>query len=349
MRLDLTKSPYYRNMAEADYHNNPAWSYSTIAKYARGGFKALETLHDAVEPTPEMKFGSLFDCIMTKGLDAVKKEYAVFYGIYPAPAIKTAIEKMFNSYDYLWDEITDEAKISVLNSLDYQNRWKPETRIASFDTGKEYYEFLDKTRGKTIVSEEDWDDAFEMRNAMYANPYIASIFGKSNDDIEYIYQAKFMLPLLINGNVKADIKFMPDLIIINHTKGQIIPVDLKTSHMPAYEFPEHWLKMRYDIQAGLYTDGLQAVVDNILDLDDESYRIMPYLFVDISRTDKIPLAFMYDPKANNGHLQFKNYSYKNWKELLIEIFNYEVNELRVPSYINEYKSNDILKLLNHEQ
>lgn len=338
------------NMDEERYHAHPAWSYSTIARYARGGFKALGTLHDKVTPTPEMKFGTLFDSLMTKGLDETRQHYAVFEGDYPPTTIKAILDRILAVTEgTVWQHIENSVKLNVCDEFEYQKNWKPETRLKKLEEYIDYYDFIYDAYGKEIISVQDWNDIMDMKKAIENNSVINRLFGgKKSDDIEYIYQAKFMVSMNI-CHKKITVKFMPDLLVVDHKNRYIIPVDLKTSGMPAYDFPDHWLKMRYDIQAGLYTDALQVIVDNLTQIDEEPYEIMPYVFVDISRTDKIPLAFEFDPRANDGHLQLKQYRYKNWKELLSEIITYESKELRVPSYINEEGSNDIIKLLNHEQ
>lgn len=121
---------------------------------------------------------------------------------------------------------------------------------------------------------------------------------------------------------------MFDLLVVNHKEKTIQPVDLKTSSMPAYDFPEHFVKMRYDIQAQLYTHVLQKVIARDYYLN--GYTILPFLFTDISRTDKVPVTYEIDL---SGSFSFskgdKVYQYKGWEELLAEILVYEANDTKV--------------------
>jgi hypothetical protein len=137
---------------------------------------------------------------------------------------------------------------------------------------------------------------------------------------------------------------MFDLIVVDHKEKTIQPVDLKTSSMPAYDFAEQFVRMRYDIEANVYVDVLK---NKIKDTEYEDYKILPYLFTDISRTDKIPVTFFYDTNKNSS-LSFKDYEYKDWKTLLTEIIEYREANATVPSYIRTDGPNDLLSLLNNK-
>lgn len=84
-------------------------------------------------------------------------------------------------------------------------------------------------------------------------------------------------------------------------------------------------------------------------MNDEEYKeytILPYLFTDISRVDKVPVTYEYNP--SNGFSFTKGekvYQYKGWKDLLAEILVYEANESRVPDYITTTGPNDLIEIL----
>ena len=75
-------------------------------------------------------------------------------------------------------------------------------------------------------------------------------------------------------------------------------------------------------------------------------------FMDISRKDKVPVTFEYDPRdesQTNGlcyQIGEKTYQYKGYRQLLDEILDYEASAAVVPSYIKLDGPNDLLKLLN---
>lgn len=331
---------YSLNIPEQDYHDLPKWSYSIIARYAREGFPSLATLHDRFTPTPSMEFGSLFDSVMTRG-KATLNEYAVLDMTVP-DAERRALDYFSTQTSTPLDEIHPDEFMRLCDECGYQNRWGHKARFEHLAAYKKYYEV--KCSGKKIVSADDWKDAMDMHAAFRNSEYLNGIFGtKDTDDIEYIYQAQFVTSFDL-GDDKVDVKIMPDLLVVNHSVKTIQPVDLKTSSQPAYNFAESFIKYRYDIQAELYTDVIEKIIS-----EDELYKdytVLPYLFTDISRSDKVPVTYTYNPK--NGLSYMKNdrlYIYKGWKVLLSEILIYEKNQAKVPEWISTDSSNDLMEIL----
>lgn len=332
---------YSLNLEEAAYHAYPAWSYSLIAKYAKDGFSAIATLRDPVPPTPSMEFGSLFDSILTKGRKTLE-DYAVVDFSIP-DAEKKVLDALAKRHTCPFDQISMTDFLYAADSVSYQMRLKPETRYAKVSAYSSYYDNI--CSGKKIVSQKDWDDAIEMARIFRSDPYLKTLFGtKNTEDIEYIYQAQFCVDWMIDGEV-VKLKIMPDLMVVNHKDKTIQLTDLKTSSMPAYDFAENFLKYRYDIQGDLYTD----VVKDIISKDDEyqDYTVLPYLFTDVSRTDKVPVTYQVD--FSNGFSFSRNdktYTYKKWDELLAELLVYEAEEAKVPSYIVTDGPNDLISILS---
>lgn len=333
---------YSLNIPEQEYHNYPAWSHSIIAKYARNGFDAIATLHDKLEPNAAMRFGSLFDSIVTRGKETLNR-YTVT-SIDVPEAERKALEFIASKTHESLNELDQRFITDCCDQCGYQTRWGFDARFKHLVQFNEYY---DKLRsGKEIVSEEDWKDAVDMANVFSSDPYLKTIFGHgTKNGMEYIYQPQFVVDWNIGGET-VKVKIMLDLVVVDHNNKTIQPVDLKTSQNPAYSFSENFIKMRYDIEAETYTDVLRKVIETVA-TEYQDYTILPYLFTDISRTDKVPVTFVYDP--SNGFSYTKGdrtYSYKGWKELLAEILMYETNNAKVPSYIVTDGPNDIIDLLS---
>lgn len=339
---------YSLNLPESEYHNYPAWSHSMIARYARDGFSSLATIHEPVAPTPSMEFGSLFDSMITRGKETLDN-YVVCDVVAP-PAEK-------NVFDYIislgikdeFKDIDEQTIVNVMDACGFYPKFKTNTRLEKLYNTCDYYNA--RRTGKSVVSQEDWDDAVNMFRAFKSNDYLKELFGNKNGNgIEYIYQAQFVVDLPCSDGTVVKFKIMPDLLKVNHNNKTVQPVDLKTSHMPAYDFKENFLKFRYDIEAACYTDVLRMVMDN--DDDYKDYAILPYLFTDISRTDKVPVTFVYDPNSESQKDGFsytscgKEYRHKHWAQYLVEIIEYEDNHASVPSYIKTDEPNDILSLIN---
>ena len=100
-----------------------------------------------------------------------------------------------------------------------------------------------------------------------------------------------------------------------------------------------------DLQAEMYTDVLSEICKN--DEDYRNYMILPYLFTDISRADKIPVTYSYDPRDGFSYCKGeKIYDYKGWQELLSEILVYEANGAKVPNYLTTAGPNDLVSILS---
>ena len=333
---------YSLNLPEQEYHEYPAWSYSMIAKYARNGFSAIATLHDKMKPTPEMEFGSLFDSILTKGRKTLD-DYAVANFSVPDAERKVLDALLDICTCPQFHDISMDEVINVADSVSYQMKWKPDTRYQKVAAYSGYYDTLKS--GKKLVSQKDWDDAVEMARIFRTDPYLKTLFGtKNTKDVEYIYQPQFVVDYETESHGTVKVKCMFDLLIVDHRNKTIQPVDLKTSSMPAYDFPEHFVKMRYDIQGDLYSDVLRIVIDQFTKYRD--YIILPYLFTDVSRTDMVPVTFEYDPTVGLSFTKGeKTYTYKRWNELLEEILSYEESEAKVPNYITTVGPNDLMSVL----
>lgn len=333
---------YSLALSEKDYHAYPAWSYSLIARYAREGFSSVATLHDQVEPTSSMEFGSLFDSILTRGRKTLD-DYVVDETVAPPAETKVYDWLLSHGHTESFDQISASDITTAVEACKFYPNLNPATRQAKLDKSSSYYNI--RRTGKKLVSKKDWDDAMDMARVFRHDPYLKKLFGtKNTDEIEYIYQAQFKTTFN-TGFEAIDLKIMPDLMVVNHKEKTIRLVDLKTSSMPAYDFAENFLKYRYDIQGELYTDVIKMII-----AEDEQYRdytVLPYLFTDISRTDKVPATYEID--LSNGFSYTKGdkvYTYKGWKELLAEILVYEANEAKVPSYIKTDGPNDLISILS---
>ncbi len=288
-----------------------------------------------------MEFGSLFDSFITKGRKTLE-EYVV--------DDTACAPKEREVFDWLLEHGhrepfgaigTGDLDAAVEVCKYYQNR-KPETRREQLEKASAYYDV--RRSGRKIVSKADWDDAMEMYRVFREDPYLKTLFGtKDTKDVEYIYQAQFKVKGSVGGK-EVELKIMPDLLVVNHEKGTIQPVDLKTSAMPAYDFAENFLKFRYDIQAELYTHVLGCVICN--DAIYQNYEILPYLFTDISRSDKVPVTYGYEPRYGFSFTKGgRTYEYKGWQELLAEILDYEERGAKVPSWIRTDGPNDLMDLI----
>ena len=339
---------YSMNLSEAEYHAYPAWSHSLIARYAREGFSSIATIHDPIKPTPAMEFGSLFDSILTRGKETLN-EYVVDETV--APPAETAVFDWLLSKGHResFNEIDMNEICLAMDGCKFYSNLKPETRYAKLEKAAGYYDV--RRTGKKVVSNDDWKDAVDMARVFREDKYLSSLFGtKNTKDIEYIYQAQFCVDMTV-GDKTVKVKIMPDILVVNHKEKTIQPVDLKTSSQPAYNFKESFLKFRYDLESSVYTDVLGVVISETEEYAD--YTILPYLFTDISREDKVPVTYVYDPHDESQLNGFsytigeKTYTHKTWDVLLGEMVSYEDENAIVPEGIKLDEPNDMLSVISN--
>lgn len=334
-------------LSEPKYHAYPAWSYSLIARYAKKGFAALATLHDRIEPTPSMEFGSLFDSVITRGKRTLDS-YAIYEKDIPAAEKRVLDMLAVITVENELSSVPQEVVAAAIKNCGYYPKWGYDAQYKHLSEYADYFRMI--RSGKRPVSKTDWDDAMEMARVFRNDTYLKDLFGtKNTEDTEYVYQAQFVAEVMLPSGKIAQVKIMPDLLKINHTAKTVQPVDLKTSAMPAWGFKENFLEFRYDLQASVYSDILRIVMDESDDLHD--YTILPYLFTDVSRTDKVPVTYVYDQTdiTQTDGLCYtageRTYSYKHWTVLLDEIITYEETHATVPSYISTTSPNNILEII----
>lgn len=333
---------------EEEYRADPAYSYSTIARFNREGFENLDKLFDKLE-TPSLLFGSMVDTLLTDG----QEEFDTKFVVAQFPDIPDSIIKIikdvfreFNLTHRKLEDIPDNEIIMRAASFNYQPNWKPETRAKVIkEKGSEYYQLLYLSEDKILVNQDDYQDAQDCVNILRNHKYTKWYFEPNNPfdpNIERFYQLKF------KGEWKGiPLRCMADLIIVDHKYKVIIPCDLKTSGKKEWKFHKSFIEWNYWIQAQLYW----YLIRQNLDKDEvyKGYMLADYRFIVISRNSKKPLVWEYtDTRTTIDCCYGKNRQYicKNWRELVEELYYYLSSRPDYPRGINEL--NNIENWLNYE-
>lgn len=337
-------------VTEQEYRENPALSYSLIAKYERGGFNALPTLFDKVE-SPSLTFGSAVDAIITGGEDEFNTRFFVAdFESVPDNIVKI-VASLYNSYKdnyYSLKEIPDEYIIATASLYNYQNNWKPETRAKVIrEKGEEYYNILYLAGEKTIINTQTYEDILLAVNTLKESTATKRYFAKNSpfDELERFYQLKFTAEL--NG---VPYKCMFDELIVDHDSQKILPIDLKTSckqNSREWNFPEHYVEWNYQIQNRLYVRILQEVIKD----DDyfSDFDILPYRDIIICRGSTTPLIWDIPFTFDKGTLTFGKHKQIEMRDPEVigqELYHYLKTNPEVPTNIEKDNSNDIIKGLN---
>jgi hypothetical protein len=137
------------------------------------------------------------------------------------------------------------------------------------------------------------------------------------------------------------------LIIVNHEKKWVKPIDLKTSYKPEWDFYKSFIEWRYDIQARLYW----SIIRQNMDKDEyfKDFKLLDYEFIVVNRKTLVPLVWKCPFTQTKGTITLG----KNNQIVLRDPFeigeelSYYLNERPIiPNGINWDKSNDLETWIN---
>ena len=338
------------NITEEEYRADPALSYSTLSRFDREGFANIDKLFDKQE-TPSLLLGSIVDTIITDGEDEFNNRFIV--AEYPSipDSIIQIIKELFNTYKDTCSNInliSNDAIINIAAQYNYQNNWKPETRAKVIkEKGFEYYNLLFISQDKTLVSQDMYNDALRMVDALRTSEATKWYFADNNPfepEIDRYYQLKFKATL---HNV--DYRIMADLIICDHKNKELILCDLKTSGHEEYSFASSFLTWNYSYQARLYA---RVIAENIKkDPYFKDFKLSNYRFIVVNKTTLNPLVweFPYTFTTGDIRLETKNGYIKILKDpeyIGKELSYYLSTGQKVPIGINEVGTNNIVEWIN---
>ena len=235
-------------VSEPEYRQDPALSYSTLSRYEREGFNNLDKLFERVD-SPSLVFGSAVDTLITGSEEEFNEQFMVAQLDTPPSDTLIAItkrlfEKWSNVYPNLID-IPNDVIITTIQDIPWNNHWLPATRAKKIkEDCAAYYKLLYLSEGKTILNTYVYQDVLNTVDKLRSADATRFYFEKDNafdDNIERLYQLKFKATF--NG---VDYRCMSDLLIVIHDKKLVVPVDLKTSYKPEWDFYKSFTEWRYE-------------------------------------------------------------------------------------------------------
>lgn len=318
------------NVDEPEYRKDPAYSYSTLARYERDGYEELNHLFDKIS-TPSLQFGSVVDCILTDGEEEFRKKYAI---VTLGPDMKDKDKEVCDDLVSLYGskypiiELIPESDIlSVIKAHSYQPNWKEETRIkVVVQRCQGYYISANSARGKEIISDDVYNRATKLVKALRESPSTKYYFGDEiQENVERVFQAKFKGQIECRSDKfdtpkMLDFRCMADLIIIDHNKKLIIPCDLKTTGHSETIFYDSFDKWSYQIQARLYW----RLIRNTLDEDDfyKDYELGDYMFIVGNVYRCKPLVWKFTNPQEEGKIVLGNREFRDFREIAYELDYY---------------------------
>lgn len=329
------------NVSEDQYRNDPSLSYSILSKYERDGFHKLSSLYDKIQ-TSSLTFGSMVDTLITAGKEEFDKLFYISNHIDVTDKIKNIVNNIRNIFISHGDtpperlkNVCDDEILDCANEVEYQMRWKDETRIKSIrELADEYYYVCNKAMDKIVITEDDYNDAVACVETLMNADATRNIFNPTpfDGEIEVLYQLKFKHKF--NG---VPYRGMMDLISVNHTKKTIQPYDLKTSSHFEDEFPLSFVTWGYSIQARLYW----RLINENIKRDDyfKDFTVLPYKFIVINRNSLKPLIWNFDNTTYFGPIKFTNKNsnitclFRDPYDIGNELWEYLTHPKDHPSYI----------------
>lgn len=339
---------------EPIYRADRSLSYSNIKTFAKEGFSSVSHIYEFKEPSPEMKFGSLLDCLITS-----PAEFDKIYSVADIPETpKTMIpvlDVIFANPDTAgitdFNNVTDSIILKALSDTNtYQNDWAPTTKVNKVRKAiTEIYNATAATIGKEVITTATLEKANSCKQALLeAFPEIFStniqVYDVNGDLAEETwYQLKFKANYL-----GIPIRCMPDVVRVNHVMKTVKIYDLKTCHYPEYEFYRAFIQQRYDIQAEEYWWNVRYNLDN--DPYFKSFTLEDFEFVVVNPDNPQPLRWIWErdkisPDGNYGTQHMIRL--KKWQDLTKELWKYVTTNQTLPDAVSPNMSNSLIDIINN--
>ena len=289
-------------VTEEVYRKDPSLSYSTLARYEREGFNNLDKLFDRVE-SPSLTFGSAVDTLITGS----EKEFNDKFRVAQidntlSDTLITITDRLFSRWKDTYNNIKDipeDKIIETIQDISWNNHWLPKTRVTKIKGDcAAYYKLLYLSEGKTILSTYVYQDVINAVDKLKSADSTKFYFEQNNvfdNSIERFYQLKFKATF---NNV--DYRCMADEILVLHDYKTIIPIDLKTSYKPEWDFYKSFIEWMYPIQSRLYW---RIIRDN-MDKDPyfKDFKLANYRFIVINKKTLVPLVWEFESTQKIGDI-----------------------------------------------
>lgn len=338
-------------ISEAEYRADPALSYSTLSRFSKEGFHKLNKLFEPFS-TPSTVFGGIVDTLITGTAKDFEDNYIIAYLSLDDDTIQI-IQAIYDTFKSQYDDfmkipLIQVSQVAKQNGFWPAEKWTDNARYNGLLKKGDvvgYYKFLIESEGKTVITNEQYQDAIKCVQTLKTSEATRFYFADNepNHPIQRYYQLKFKFS---SGGVFY--RSMVDLIVCDYANKKIYPVDLKTSSSPEDEFYKSFIKWNYQLQGRLYARNLK---DNLL-RDDffKDFEVENYTFIVINKNTLMPLTWRFTDTFTMGTLYYgknKQIVCKDPFDIGKELNYYLTHpEVKVQKGININKTNDIIEYLN---
>lgn len=316
-----------------DIEIQDALSYSRLSDFDRNGPRAL--IKRSNVSGEGVKIGSITDDLLLPAEGFVFEDnYIICDFEKPTATLGKLVDIILENYT---EVPTKQTILDICKKNNFWKRSKDDTIIANFDT-KDFWEYINiyiQGSQKAIITESEYNKGQDLRDRVKTHNFTKHLF---EDDLETINQYKFKFKykgIILRGII--------DILKIDHKNKTIRFIDLKTGKNEALDFSNSFIKYRYYLQESVYT---KAFKDICKELGLKDYKLLPFQFLYIGRSEQIPILYTVSKKWHKAALKGFNigkYTYKGLDELLDDIkWHYHNNEFEAPRRIYEQQGNIIL-------
>jgi hypothetical protein len=242
-----------------EYNEHQSINQSRLKKLL-GAEDPRTFLMDIELKSQSLTIGSLVDCLLTSPDEFPIDYYVSQLESLPSDTIQAILQETLNSISLdatTSDNLENHRSYMVTGQTfsAYQPNWKLETKIAKvIEQGSELFKEMIVSRGRTIISRDDWDLANIVANSIKNNSTVGGFITHVDENIQLLFQHPIYFK--VNG---IECKALLDVLRIDHAKKNVQIIDIKTMSGATLEFPNNVQSYKYDLQMAFYYLAVQSL------------------------------------------------------------------------------------------
>lgn len=181
---------------------------------------------------------------------------------------------------------------------------------------EEWKEFLEVNKGKSILTQDQYDECEKIREIAHSHPTVREILDTTKKEVTFFWYDNDYSE---DDNAEVLCKCKADLIDI---PGRVV-FDIKTCPNSTHaEFIKSITKFEYDISTAYYLDGISSALKS-------NFETFIYIAIENVAPYDINLFYLEEKSINKGREFYKNalMKYKSWEPYFKTKANYIYNEM----------------------
>jgi hypothetical protein len=315
-------------MTEQEYRKYPAVSQSMLGWLDQHPkYYYFKTRTKTPSSEDHFRMGSAVDCLLTSPKE-FKDRFIQITDFVPTGKMKALCDAYLK---YLGKNLSKkDAFLHAYQDADYSIGIDAVEKTFHTPNVERYLKEKEAAEGKIVLSKEEMDTVKAVVRSLSFGDSTKQYFGqKSTKKKEFLYQ----FPILFKIGDK-ECKGLLDLLIIDHERKVVEPIDVKTTGKSVYEFPKSFIQFRYYLQAAYYTEAVRYFLRTsaiTLGQDLSDYRIENFKFI-VAEMSNYNAPYVFQCTNNDLHVgehggSHKDYSrqFKGYRQLLSELEWHETN------------------------